>query len=67
MCAEGALHGITAGAGKAETRGQAVLPLGAARGHAYIPDTPAAQWNELCAFFVGKYLKTNFSLYVRYV
>ena len=49
MCAEGALHWITAGVGRAETRGQASV-LCADRRYAYIPDAPAAQWNELHAF-----------------
>ena len=52
MCAGYALHGITAGVGKAGTRGQAAPPPCAARRHACLPDAPAAQWNELHAFAV---------------
>ena len=60
LCAGGALHRITAGAGKAETRGQAALPPCATKRRRFVPEIPAAQWNELRALFVDKSLEIRF-------
>ena len=59
MCAGGALHWITAGAGRAETRGQASA-LCAAKRRRFVPEVPAAQWNELRALFVDKSQEIRF-------
>ena len=59
-CSGGALHGITAGAGKAETRGQAALPPCATKRRRFVPEIPAAQWNELRALFVDKSQEIRF-------
>ena len=59
MCAGGALHRITAGVGRAETRGQASA-LCAAKRRRFVPEILAAQWNELRALFVDKSLEIRF-------
>jgi hypothetical protein len=67
LCSGGAQHWITAGAGVAETRGQAALPSCAARRRACALDVFAAQWNadaenvSAAAFiFFLKYRLTTF-------
>ena len=56
----GALHWIIAGVGRAETRGQAALPPCATKRRGFVPEIPAAQWNELRALFVDKSLEIRF-------
>ena len=59
MCAGGALHWITAGVGRAETRGQASA-LCAAKQRRFVPEIPAAQCNKLRALFVDKSQEIRF-------